>query len=255
MSRGSPRRYIQVSLLRDVSVLSLDARQVRILAREWADKSRLRRAWSDVEVLAARFLKCDPTNADTATDSWHHLLMAVGNFKRSAGLIVPAPLVDSPINDRPDRIVIPGAPAGESEVVRGRSATWRRLTGIAGLHVPTATTLLSALWPGYHVIIDWTDTDAAVGLDAAGLLVREGLDNAWLPRSTVMGYWTLYDWFRETVVATASSLARSGSPCVPLDVERALFQLDQRTKKSMNDRTHWTWSEYHAALVRQLAHI
>jgi hypothetical protein len=55
----------------------------------------------------------------------------------------------------------------------------------AGIGLPTATTLLSALFPGSHVIIDRRATKAAIGrgkrgrgLASIGLLAEYGLANS-----------------------------------------------------------------------------
>src|SRR5260370_39984236 len=73
-------------------VLPLAGVQVTRLAANWVLTGHWRQAWSDIERLAQRFLECDPDENAMATLAWHHLLLAVGNFKRRGGLIVPARL-------------------------------------------------------------------------------------------------------------------------------------------------------------------
>lgn len=215
-------------------------------------------SWADIEVLANRYLATDPGSPD-ATDKWHHLLMAVGNFKRQSGLISPAQLTEVQGDQvgRPDRITIPGG-RGEADVERCAPATWRHLTKkIPGLSVPPASTLLSALWPDYHVIIDWNDRDAAVGLDAAALLCAEEMDSGWFKSgkpSEREPYWELYDWFRTTVVDTARSRTEPTSPVRPRDVERALFVLGRDTA-TFRRTPEWTWSGYHDLLKERLTNL
>ena len=251
-----PKQYIPITLLRDVTVLSLTADQVHSLTGRWEAKKPLVQAWADIEVLADRFLVCEAESFD-ATDRWHHLLMAVGNFKRRGGLILPAVLPRAAAGDqadRPERIVIPGAHGQGSEVKCGDPKTWLRLTkSVRGLSVPTATALLSALWPDYHVIVDQNDRDAAVGLDAAELLVRKGLDDGWFEKEEG-SRWTLYEWFRDVVVKTASSLSEQGPHIIPQDVERALFVLGRETA-TFRKAPVWTWSEYHDVLVEKLVDL
>lgn len=229
-------------------VLPLAGVQVTRLATSWVSAGHWRQAWSDIEILAQRFLEGDPDENGMATLAWHHLLLAVGNFKRRGGLIVPARL-RSPraVGTCPDEITIPGAAGELARLACEESATWPRLTETPGLGVPTATTVLSALWPSRHVIIDTRDTRAALGLGAGTLWDVEGLDDAEFPDiSTDDRYWALYrEWFRPTILATAGSGR-------PLDVEKALFHLDELTMPGLPGGRQWTWSAYRDEALRHL---
>jgi hypothetical protein len=166
--------------------------------------------------------------------------MAVGNFKRSAGHIFPEGLPDpSPGFVAPPNFVIPGLP--RSIVVRDTPASWRNLTEVSGLGVPTATTLLSALWPGYHVIIDIRASRAAVGVTAGARWDTTNRDHCALPlRNSKEEYWTFYGWYRPIVVASTSRRVQ------PVQVERALYVLDGRTMRRLPSGRDWTWSDYRA---------
>ena len=250
------KRYIPVATLRQITLLSLKPDQIEKLAGRWNRSEQLALSWTDIEILARRFLAAESDDGN-ATDEWHHLLMTVGNFKRRSGLISPGHLTQEAQDDlvhRPDRITIQGT-RGQAMVECSNPASWRNLTEkIPGLSVPTATTLLSALWPDYHVIIDWNDRDAAVGLDAAPLLRAQGLDRGWFNGgrpSEREPYWELYDWFRQVVADTASSLTEAAIRIRPRDVERALFVLGRETL-TFRRGPDWTWSGYHELLKNML---
>ena len=99
------------------------------------------------------------------------------------------------------------------------------------------------------MIIDVRDTRAALGLGAGTLWDVEGLEDAEFPDlRTTDRYWELYRaWFRPTILATAGA----GKP---LNVERALFHLDELTSLSLPEDRQWTWSDYRnaAALSMQV---
>jgi hypothetical protein len=151
--------------------------------------------------------------------------MAAGNFKRQGGLIVPAPLTFlGGDGNCPDRILIPEGTGEQAALSCEEPVTWRRLTDIPGLGVPTATT-------------DVRDTRAALGLGAGMLWDVEGLENAEFPDTrTNGGYWELYqERFRPTVLETAATSE-------PLGVERALFHLDELVLLGLPKDRLWTWS-------------
>lgn len=162
-------------------VLPLAGAQVTRLAASWVSAGHWRQAWPDIEILAQRFLEGNPDENGMATLAWHHLLLAVGNFKRRGGLIVPARLGNpGTVGTCPDEVAIPGATGKPVRFACEESATWPRLTETPGLGVPTATTVQSALWPSRHVIIDIRDTRRHSDSE----LARSGTSRTWTtPRS------------------------------------------------------------------------
>ena len=170
--------------------------------------------------------------------------MAIGNFKRRGGFIAPASLgkPEQPA-DRPGEIVIPGLREDDATVACEQPGSWQRLTKVRGLGVPTATTVLAALWPSNHVIMDIRDTRAALGLGVGTLWSVDGLEHAQFPDRSGNGQWQLYrEWFQPTILRTAAAQT-------PLAVERALFRLHERTSLSLPKHGHWTWTDYqHEAL-------
>jgi hypothetical protein len=230
-------------------VLPLDDGKVSRLTENWGLAGHWRQAWSDIAVLAQRFLECDATDRVPMARAWHHLLMAVGNFKRQAGLIVPGPLTAlGGASHCPDQVLIPDNAGEQVTLACEDPTTWHRLTEIPGLGVPTATTLLAALWPARHVIIDVRDTRAALGLGAGTLWDADGLEDAEFPDIRTNGrYWELYQkWFRPTILATAGANE-------PLGVERALFHLDELILPDLPEKRQWTWSGYRSEALRHLS--
>src|SRR4051812_14454858 len=121
-----------------LSEVGLSAEEIKALARTFASSGL--GGWEDIEWLADRFWApdFDPPRA-------HHLLMAVGNFKRQGGTVIHTPerlrdLDAQPTAARSSACVVFGV-----ELAREAPASWRRLTTdgqIRGLGVATATTLL-----------------------------------------------------------------------------------------------------------------
>jgi hypothetical protein len=122
--------------------------------------------WQDVQAAADRV---HSTAGAKRYWAWHHMLLAVANFKAQMPLFpkrLPHLQADGDL-DRRDalRVPVPGEPLTlRSEDPR----TWRELADhISGLGVSRTTTALSALWPGRHVIIDWRAASAAAALTGA----------------------------------------------------------------------------------------
>jgi hypothetical protein len=243
MSAARKKKVVSVlslSELSDVTSLPLDRPQIAALSSAWdpTASQKWHQAWSDILWLAQMFLASSAEPGPDTTTAWHHLLMAVGNFKRSAGLIVPASLsTPSPTFTPPGTFTIPGN--SEAVVARDDFASWQTLTRVPGLGVPTATTLLSALWPGHHVIIDIRDSRASVGISADAGWDAQRLGDCDLPDRTTDGkYWEFYEWFLPVIVATA------GTHSAPVEVERALYALDMWTRRVLPAERQWTWTRY-----------
>jgi hypothetical protein len=88
----------------DDGKLAVDVRRLEALWGKPAGKGRIGRdnwlrAWRNIRVLASRLLdgldpqgRCDP-------ETFHHLVLAVGNFKRQAGDVhLPIDLADLPVD-------------------------------------------------------------------------------------------------------------------------------------------------------------
>ncbi len=200
--------------------------------------------WQDVEWLAKRFWdsRCDQITA-------HHLVMAVGNFKRQGGTIIrtrPFPHEDQPEKSAQvgDKCTVFGIP-----LERQGDESWKGLCGdtkggIPGIGVATATTLLSALWPGDHIIMDIRALGALIG-------VRGVSGNSWYtrrvrddsePRKSLGSIdWNDYAWYRDIVLAQSRAIDAE-----PLSVERALFVLDEEysVRHGRRDKSPRSWKQY-----------
>ena len=229
-AKKSRRQYITAVTLPEDWVVPLSAPQLNKANKHFADKWV--GMWSDILWLAEEFAASQPGSVE-ATRAWHHLLMAVGNFKRSAGNIAPAPLPPPRNVQAPHQLTIPGLNGNVLD--RGDPDTWRQLKEIPGLGqgVPTASTVLSALWPGNHVIIDRRVVASAIGLNWGGSAPA----GSSLPHRT----WTLYEKYRSVVLAAAKRTGRQ-----PVEVERALYVLDARVMAGL--KGSWSWRDYEATL-------
>jgi hypothetical protein len=175
--------------------------------------------------------------------TWHHLVMTAGNFKRQAPISLPD-LPDSPNaghaagDDRCFTIEVKGKPA---TVERKNPDSWEHLTDILGMGVATATTVLSALWPGYHVIADQRDIGAAIGLAYNEASREKLLKTAGYDGETVS--WKRYRWFRPKLIAKAEAIGVEA-----VHVERALYGIDLATETNIKT----PWDEYRHKLCRVL---
>lgn len=137
---------------------------IAALSATWDDGGR----WDDIQVLGdLAWQEPAPRRRE-----WHHLVMAVGNFKRQRGrrLRPASPLPGSVRADgRPD---VRGDAFeylrrdGELDVVtREDLDSWERLEqNLPGAAVATTTTLLASLWPDHHLVLDWRVLAALIGL-------------------------------------------------------------------------------------------
>ena len=111
---------------------------------------------------------------------------------------------------------------------------------IRGLGIPRTTTVLSALWPAQHVIMDWRTLSAALALSGARLGWNQSLVD---PTSTTRAdkSWATYAWYWRTVASCADQV---GKP--PVDVERALWHVGRPAPGV-------TWAAYAELLGQDLA--
>ena len=213
------------------------ASRARKLAAEWDDGG----LWGDVVWLGEHFWAAtDP--ADRAI-RWHHVVLAVGNFKRpQVRWLRPCRLRRTP--DPPPTVgSFFETPTG-LRVHRDDRASWESLrSSLAGADVSTTTALLAALWPSHHLVFDWRVRAAASGLRlAAGLSPCPGVEPG-----LAVGESSHLDF--EDYAVVRSWLEAVGSPLVVS--ECALYRLSQRA----GDEPDRPWSEYSQVLASILESI
>jgi hypothetical protein len=211
----------------------LDAKTLDRLSESWDDGG----LWKDIRFLADRFWSGPDTDRVMA---WHHLVFAVGNFKRQGGTrLKPAPLGWAPPAARTDSVEVPGIGLVGVNDTNG----WEKLLGMRGLGVATGTTLLSALWPEQHFVFDKLVHAVANGLRLhAGLEPTSGVtaESTKLATQTLENYKTVRGW----VLAVASDTRRSLTV-----VERALYEVGRKVK----GETGRSWGNCAGALADCLA--
>ena len=151
-------------------ILGVPAERIRALWETWDDGG----LWDDILWLA--LLARAATDDRERRMRWHHLVMAVGNFKRQGGRRL-RPSRISPADKftyaaRADHFNGPD----DLTISRDDADSWQHLEdSLAGAATATTTTLLAALWPDSHHILDWRVLAAAAGL---GLIAGDenGLD-------------------------------------------------------------------------------
>jgi hypothetical protein len=250
---------IEITLLGPPQALPLEYAAVHTLAERFSPFWL--QTWRDIEYLAECCWRSQATGDAAAMQrTWHHLLLAVGNFKRSAGTMLPLRELLQPAGNvtRLDTFEV----SGIVQLRRLDPETWRTLTTeptkIKGIEVPTASTLLAALWPQDHAILDVRAGTALLDLTAGrSCRIPEDLNETGSipPRD-----WELYVQYRQFVVKTAEALTAAGDSCSPVEVERSLYFLDdlvrdelaKQLKRQGRKRGKWFWSEYRAEAEVQL---
>ena len=218
-------------------LFGVPAERIRALGDSWSDGG----LWDDIAWLA--LLMWAAADDDERRMRWHHLVMAVGNFKRQGGRrLRPArisPARNGVLAAGQDQLSIPDGIL----VARDDDASWGRLKrSLPGAAVATTTSLLAALWPDSHHILDWRVLAAVAGLDA----VAGGEGNLRLaaPGSREQLEPTLERYSR--VRALLVELA--GQACLPVQtVERALYLMSRGVQGKGK-----TWAEYGQALTEVL---
>jgi hypothetical protein len=222
-------------------VYGLSANLVVQLANRWTDTG----LWEDVMTLSQRFHAA--AGEEERRLAWHHLVLAVGYFKRQPGRrLRPAPLHVSPEADAPQPATRAAFPTerGEGTVEAETPESWSGLQAcLRGAATPTTTTLLAALWPSRHFIFDWRVKAAANGLRLqADLSALPSLDltSSRMPTLTMADYAIVREWCLETTDELAISLTQ---------LERALYELSRSVPASRGR----TWQEYASVLTRVMA--
>lgn len=209
--------------------------RVIALAGTWDDGG----LWADVCWLAERCWKND--DAEPLTLRWHHLVLAVGNFKRQSGRRLRPGRISDLSNAKvfaAEKFVLPSG----LEIHRDNEESWRQLEiGLPGAALATTTTLLAALWPDDHFIFDWR-VEAA----ANALRLRAGLSTTSRPELEMSG--------RKRVASTFSDYSmvrrwvQTIEDCPMQSRERALYRLSQ----SVSTVRGRSWSAYAEAVASKL---
>jgi hypothetical protein len=229
--------------------LPLTREEVLAAERRWGAANRCAwlSQWSAIETVAGDIWRTSESDTGQLHRLWLLLAYAVGNFKRQGNTAIhplPAPWNIAPLKGqirRRDSLVIPANGARLELRKDGTTESLGRVTrGLAS--VPTGSTILSALWPGDHVIMDSRDFQATVGLLAhrgAPVLPVGSAVRLYAPD------WTEYRWFRPVIKAEASRLQL---PSV-VALERALYVAYDFAP---GNATSMSWDEWGGELKARL---
>jgi hypothetical protein len=214
-----------------------------VLAAEcqWGGQDRLawESQWLAINTIASDIWSTPSGDADRLRRLWIFLTYAVGNFKRQGNTVIfplPSPWTLAPSSAQCKPRGTLSIKAGNMALTLDSGGTTEALAGITrGLaSVPTGSTLLTALWPTEHCIMDIRDFQVVVGL-----LACQGVDVA-AHDETASLYapdWNEYRWFRVLMKSEAKRLKLPS----PLLSERALYvAYDYRPKQA----TGMTWSRW-----------
>lgn len=213
--------------------LPIDRSVVAKLGVKWSDGG----LWDDILSISNQLWEAGEANR---LARWHHLLMAVGNFKRQAGRRIHPPRLSDAVSVRPASGRTLQIPGSTRELHRDDPDTWVTLLGVRGMGTATTTTLLAALWPEDHHVLDWRVLNMACVLtldtpNDLGFVRRE--DSSGIKPDLVAHYPLVRELLRS--FAQANDLAL-------VTVERGLYNLS-RTVKTEKGRS---WAEYSTAVYR-----
>ena len=201
--------------------LPLTKEEVLAAASRWGGQRRPAwlSQWSAIETIADDTWRTSADEPELQRRLWVFLVYSIGNFKRQGNTGIfpfPAPWTIAPRQGRAIRKPVLSIPLLNPAIVILRKGTTEHLSHLRGLaSAPTGSTLLSALWPGHHAIIDRRDFQAAVALLAHGgspVVARNEV------RSLRAPDWTEYKWFRQLIRLEAKRLSVSA-----VEIERSLF--------------------------------
>lgn len=172
------------------------------------------RLWADLRHLATKV-------ASSPDDgyAWNHFVLAVGNYKRQTEIyaFLPKGVAKAEAEPLPDVVKAVGRDGDWFDLGRDDEASWQELDHINGVGVPTATTILAALWPDHHAILDVRAMRVSLALAGASDDWQVEPEATKSPEIT----WQRYSWYRKQVLATSAKTGKS-----VLQIERTLFMLD-----------------------------
>ncbi len=212
----------------------LTASRASALAGTWDDGG----LWEDVRWLARRCWLSD--DATPISLRWHHLVLAVGNFKRQSGRrLRPCRIngIEQPTHVPNERFSLPSGLV----VYRDNMDTWQQLaSALPGAALATTTTLLAALWPEHHFIFDWRVQAAADALRIEAGLAPSGCTELEIasgkrPPPDFNDYATVRGWLQTIGCPLETS-------------ERALYRLSQMVP-SVRGRS---WPDYASEISSKL---
>jgi hypothetical protein len=174
--------------------------------------------------------------------NWHHLLLAVANFKRQqSSRIIPFPALQTAESlskqlVRADRIHIPElGQISRVPLLEELETFTERLIGVG---VPTGSLLLAVLWPDDHLMMDRRVLHVATVIDEAGSqhLRRKHMTELRTQRD-LLPAWEDYLWFRSRAMATRATARK---PLPLYSIERAFYTLDRMVGRQPGR----TWETY-----------
>jgi hypothetical protein len=210
-------------------ILGIPSDRIRALGETWSDGG----LWDDILYLAE--LAWEAADEPGRRMRWHHLVMATGNFKRQNGRRLRpsrlSPADDLTLTTRKAQFSGPD----NLEIRRDDVGSWRHLqSSLDGAGTATTTTILAALWPDHHHILDWR-----VLATVAGLGVIVGSEND-LGLVTPAGRDQLEPDLNRYSRVRKLLIRQSREANVPLrTAERALYLMS----KAVNGKG-MTWAEY-----------
>jgi hypothetical protein len=140
-------------------------------------------------------------------------------------------------------------------VERDVPESWEGLDSIPGIAIPTATTVLAALWPSAHAILDRLTVQGATALrGATGFWdgpvspdAAKSSDPPLFDRANWLN-WSTYGWYRERCILPTSDYVG----VAPQKVERAVFELMRWQLSRDPSPIDEPWETYGHKLVRLL---
>jgi hypothetical protein len=205
------------------------------LVRAWGDSWSDGGLWDDIARLAE--LAWDSADERERLLRWHHLVMAVGNFKRQSNrrlrpCSIESVTVGSRSSSRSDSFAAPGL---AEPLFRDELESWKRLEkSLKGSGTATTTTLLAALWPDSHHVLDWRVLAAVAGL---GAFLGGDADLGLVPGDSEYELTPDLDMYAEVRTMLAASSRDAGLTLAT--TERALYRLTQQIHGKGS-----TWRQY-----------